>query len=80
MEIGIRIQGGTRAAHVFATDAREAAREFHWSVAQPDMALAIFFCSSDYDLDILGMEIQNLFRGIQVVGCTTAGEIGPRGY
>jgi hypothetical protein len=44
------------------------------------MALVVFFCSSEYDLDALAEEINLLFPGIPVVGCTTAGEIGPSGY
>jgi hypothetical protein len=44
------------------------------------MALVVFFCSVHYDLDILASEIQHLFTGVQVIGCTTAGEIGPEGY
>jgi hypothetical protein len=63
-----------------ASDAREAVREFHAAVAQPDMALVIFFCSSEYDLTVLAGEMRQLFAGVQVVGCTTAGEIGPAGY
>lgn len=68
-----------RQAQSCATDAQQAAREFHAGVAQPDMALVVFFCSSEYDLDVLAGEIQRLFAGVQVVGCTTAGEIGPAG-
>lgn len=67
-------------AHTRATDARQAVREFHAAVAQPNMALVIFFCSNEYDLDMLGDEMRQLFAGVQVVGCTTAGEIGPAGY
>ena len=63
-----------------APDARVAVREFHSAVAQPDTALVIFFCSSAYDLDAIADEMQRLFSGVQVVGCTTAGEIGPAGY
>lgn len=44
------------------------------------MALVVFFCSAQYDLIILASELSRLFAGVQVVGCTTAGEIGPRGY
>jgi len=69
-----------RRAQSCAIDEREAVREFHTGVLQPDMALVIFFCSSDYDLDLLGEEMNRLFAGVQVVGCTTAGEIGPSGY
>jgi hypothetical protein len=76
----MHLESGIRTAHVLATDARQAAREFHSLVEQPDLALAIFFCSSDYDLEALATEMHSLFAGIQIVGCTTAGEIGPGGY
>jgi len=67
-------------AHSRAEDARQAAREFHAALAQPDMGLVIFFCSSRYDLDELAAEMAQLFGDIPLVGCTTAGEIGPAGY
>jgi len=63
-----------------ATEARLAVKEFHAAVSQTDIELVIFFCSSEYDLEVLAAEINRLFAGIQVVGCTTAGEIGPAGY
>jgi hypothetical protein len=69
-----------RRAQSCATDTCEAAREFHAAVTQPDMALVLFFCSSAYDLEALAGEMKRLFGGVQVVGCTTAGEIGPSGY
>ena len=73
-------EGRIRRGQSCATDARDAAREFHAGVAQPHMALVIFFCSVHYDLDTLASEMQHLFAGVQVIGCTTAGEIGPEGY
>jgi len=69
-----------RLAQSSAVDARQAVAEFHAAVAQPDMGLVLFFCSSEYDLNILAAEMNRLFAGVQVVGCTTAGEIGPAGY
>jgi hypothetical protein len=69
-----------RAGQSRATDPGAAAAEFHAAVAQPDMALVVFFASSAYDRDALAAEIAPLFAGVQVVGCTTAGEIGPIGY
>ena len=69
-----------RAGHSCATDARQAVAEFHAAVHQPDMEWVLFFCSSEYDLDALAAEMRGLFDGVQVVGCTTAGEIGPAGY
>jgi hypothetical protein len=49
-------------------------------VVQPDTSLVVFFCSADYDLGVLAAELQRLFVGVELVGCTTAGEIGPAGY
>ncbi|MBU2631274.1 MAG: FIST domain containing protein, partial [Proteobacteria bacterium] len=69
-----------RMAHSCAEEASQAVKEFHGAVAQPDMELVIFFCSSEYDLDVLAAQIHQRFAGVQVVGCTTAGEIGPAGY
>jgi hypothetical protein len=54
-------------------------REFHAAVSQPDMALVLFFCSSAYDLDAVADELRRVFPGVEVAGCTTAGEIGPAG-
>ena len=67
-------------AHACAPDAVQAVREFHAGVAQSDMALVLFFCSSRYDLDALAGEMKACFGDVTVVGCTTAGEIGPAGY
>ena len=72
--------GRIRSMQSCASDARQAAREFHEGVIQPDTELVVFFCSSDYDLDLLGDELRRLFGAVPLVGCTTAGEIGPAGY
>lgn len=63
-----------------AISPRDAVHEFYAGVVQPEMELVVFFCSNEYDRDILTEEINRLFAGIQVVGCTTAGEFGPSGY
>jgi len=69
-----------RQAYSSATDARQAAREFYEGVAQPEMEFVLFYCSNDYDQETLAAELRNLFAGVQVIGCTSAGEIGPGGY
>ena len=74
------VQGLIRTAQSNASDARQAVQEFYAGVQQPDMSLVVFFCSSRYDLDVLAAELNQLFAGVDVVGCTTAGEIGPNGY
>ncbi len=68
-----------RIAQSCAADPREAAEELHPGLAQPDPSLVLFFCSSEYDRDALAGEIGARFGGAPVVGCTTAGEIGPLG-
>lgn len=76
----MELQRAIRTGQSGVPDARQAAAEFHAAVRQPDMALVVFFCSSHYDLEALADEMNRLFAGVEVVGCTTAGEIGPAGY
>jgi len=80
MEALIDSRARIRRGQSCAVGARQAVREFHQAVAQVDMALVVFFCSSHSDLDLLADEMNSLFAGVQVVCCTTAGEIGPVGY
>jgi hypothetical protein len=70
---------GIRIAQSCESDPRAAVKQFHAQVAQPDMALVLFFCSDEYDRVTLAAEMSRRFAGVQVVGCTTAGEIGPNG-
>lgn len=80
MEPSIDRQASVRRGHSRAREAADAVREFHAAVEQADMALVVFFCSGDYALERLGAEMQRAFAGVEVVGCTTAGEIGQAGY
>jgi len=59
-------------AHSCAPDARQAVREFHAAVVQPEMALVLFFCSSAYDREALAEEMTRLFTGVQVMGFGSA--------
>jgi len=70
---------GIRIAQSCAADPYEAAREFCAGVVQPHMSLVLFFCSSSYERDALASAVSAVFDGVDVVGCTTAGEIGPAG-
>lgn len=54
--------------------------ELQQAIHQPDIGLVILFVSSHYDLNRLAEAINQTFEGIAVIGCTTAGEIGPGGY
>lgn len=63
-----------------STDPAQAAQELYEAIAQPGISFAIFHCSSEYDLDLLGRELKTRFEGVNLIGCTTAGEITPAGY
>ena len=63
-----------------ALDAELAVAELHAAIDQPDCELVLFYCSPDYDKEALARAFAEKFAGVQVVGCTTAGEIGPLGY
>jgi len=68
-----------RIAQSCATDPCEAVAELHDGLAQPDLSLVLFFCSTGYDRKELAAALRERFAGAPVVGCTTAGEIGPAG-
>ena len=57
-----------------------AVAELHAAIAHDQAALVMFFCSVSYDMDALAAEIDRQFAGVEVIGCTTAGEITPLGY
>jgi hypothetical protein len=61
-------------------DPAVAAAELHAAIWQPDIELALFHCSPSYDLPALARELAARFEGVELIGCTTAGEISPEGY
>jgi hypothetical protein len=63
-----------------ASDEAEAVRELHAAIYQPDAQLTLFYCSPSYDRDRLAAALREAFGNQVLVGCTTAGEIGPTGY
>ena len=63
-----------------AQDPVAAVREIRAGLAADPSDLVILFVSSDRDLDALGRAIEAELPGREVIGCTTAGEIGPAGY
>ncbi|WP_028669722.1 FIST N-terminal domain-containing protein [Saccharospirillum impatiens] len=62
------------------SDPEAAVRDLFSQVSQPDIGLVIVYCSSRYDLNRLASALSECFGETPVVGCTTAGEIGPAGY
>ncbi len=73
-------QPGIRVAQSDADDAAVAVRALQRLLYQPYGELVIFFCSNDYDLEAVAREMNSCFAGMKVIGCTSAGGIGPRGY
>lgn len=69
----------TRFGSSLAADPSQAVREVRDAVGQPDLDAVVFFCSASYDLRRLGRELRDAFA-CPVIGCTTAGQIGPGGY
>ncbi|TDR79711.1 FIST N-terminal domain-containing protein [Paludibacterium purpuratum] len=69
-----------RTAQSCAAEAGAAIEAFHRDIAHPDLALVVFFCSSDYALDVLAAELARRFGDTPVIGCTTAGAFGPEGF
>jgi hypothetical protein len=70
----------TRQGFSLATDEAEAVRELRAAIYQPDAQLNVFYCSPRYDRVRLAAAIREAFGSQVIVGCTTAGEIGPSGY
>lgn len=63
----------------FNRNPAEAIAEIHKDIFMDFNQYSILFCSSNYDLSLLGNEIKNLF-GERVLCCTTSGEISSEGY
>lgn len=61
-------------------DPAEAVRDLLRQIDQPAMALVVFFASPSYDREALAEAIRRAMPGIDVIGCTTAGEITSEGY
>lgn len=61
-------------------DPSGATRELAGSLRHADLGFVLFFCSAEYPLAALSTALNEAFVGVEVVGCTTAGEISPAGY
>ena len=72
-EIVIRAQSGLG-------DTRAAMTEVLAKLAQTPMALILLFVGDGHDLRVIEGMVRNLANAPQVIGCTTAGEIGAGGY
>ena len=71
---------GIRRAMSAASDPVVAAGHLHAELAGPGVVLVLFFCAPEYETPAFTAALERLFAGVLVVGCTSAGEIGPSGY
>lgn len=60
-------------------DPMVAVAELNEQIGGDALDVVLFFCSPDYDLQILGRALKRTFP-CPVVGCTSAGQIGLRGF
>lgn len=63
-----------------AADPHDAVRDLLRQIDQPTIALIALFTSPSYDRAALAEAIRVEMPGIDVIGCTTAGEITSQGY
>jgi hypothetical protein len=69
-----------RRGHSSEINAASAVAEIKSKIAQDGMALVLFFAAPSHDRAALTKAINAAFKGVTVIGCTTAGEITPEGY
>ena len=62
-----------------STDPVTAVAEFARQIGTEGINTVIFFCSPDYNLEILGQELKNTFN-CACIGCTSSGQIGSEGF
>jgi len=62
------------------SDPSAAISELLRQIGQPAMALVVFFASPSYDRPALARAIETQLPSVEVIGCTTAGEITSEGY
>ena len=61
-------------------DAQGAMQELHTVFSGHEIAFVLLFASPSYDLDALARCSRDHYPTSEVIGCTTAGELGPAGY
>jgi hypothetical protein len=70
---------GIRVAASATSSTREAVLEAQAGLGAGDYQHVIAFFGTDHDTDLLAQTLEEVFPGIPVSGCSTAGEIGPFG-
>lgn len=63
-----------------SADVSVAVTEIERQIRQPQLKLVVFFASNVYDFTALSKEMRNKFPEVELIGCTTAGEISKNGF
>lgn len=63
-----------------ASDPQLASEELYQQLNKKGIDFVLFYCSSRYTLTSLAKTMANAFNPIDIVGCTTAGEVSQQGY
>lgn len=69
-----------RVASTCLDDPRDAAQQLFRALDPQSLAGAILFCSSRYPLGALADAIADCSEGLTVIGCTSSGELTPKGF
>lgn len=69
-----------KTAHASAQDPREGLATLAREMGGEDLSLVVLFVSPSGDLPAIAGEAAVVFGATPVIGCSTAGEISPRGY
>jgi len=62
------------------SDVKIAVNHIVEGISQENIKLILFFASTKYDFEQTARLMKDAFSDLEVVGCTTSGEIGPQGF
>ena len=63
-----------------AIDPAIASQELYQQLNKANISFVLFYCSSTHALDTLAQTMESTFTDVDIVGCTTAGEVTNQGY
>jgi hypothetical protein len=63
-----------------ATDPFIACQDLYQQLHKENISFILFYCSSTYILKSLAKTMESTFKDVDIVGCTTTGEVTPHGY
>ncbi len=80
LEMTPKLHAAVLSGQTLEKDPAKAAKELRDAIWQEDAVAGFVFCSPQYDRQELAAALTAEFGDLPLVGCTTAGEIGPKGF